>query len=69
MHGELRQRCWEVDFTSRFEDVLAANRLAAFIYFTCQGNLLMQAGEEFGRTKLGEVRWRTLEIWWNIIRA
>ena len=54
MHGELRQRCWEVDFTSRFEDVLAANRLAAFIYFTCQGNLLMQAGEEFGRTKLGE---------------
>lgn len=54
MHRELRRRCWEADFTSRFEDVLAANRLAAFIYFTCQGNLLMQAGEEFGRTKLGE---------------
>ncbi len=54
MHKELRQHCWETDFTSRYEDVLAANRLAAFIYFTCQGNLLMQAGEEFGRTKLGE---------------
>ncbi len=42
------------DFTRHYEDVLAANRLAAFIYFTCQGNLFMQAGEEFGRTKLGE---------------
>ncbi len=48
MHGK------DPDFTRRYEDVLAANRLAAFIYFTCQGNLFMQAGEEFGRTKLGE---------------
>ncbi len=44
----------ESDFTRRYEDVLAANKLAAFIYFTCQGSLFMQAGEEFGRTKLGE---------------
>lgn len=41
-------------FTNKYEDVLAANKLAAFIYFTCQGNLFFQAGEEFGRTKLGD---------------
>lgn len=44
----------EPDFTKRYEDVLAANKLAAFIYFTCQGKLFLQAGEEFGRTKNGE---------------
>ena len=43
-----------VDFTEPYEDVMAANKLAAFIYFTCQGSLFMQAGEEFGRTKFGE---------------
>ena len=26
----------------------------AFIYFTCQGHLFFQAGEEFGRTKFGD---------------
>lgn len=35
-------------------DILRANKLAALIYFTCQGHLLFQAGEEFGRTKLGD---------------
>ena len=44
----------EPDFEKRYEDVLAANKLAAFIYFTCQGKLFLQAGEEFGRTKGGE---------------
>jgi len=44
----------EPDFTKCYEDVLTANKLAAFIYFTCQGNLFLQAGEEFGRTKGGE---------------
>lgn len=44
----------ESDFSVRYEDVLAANKLAAFIYFTCQGNLFMQAGEEFARTKFGD---------------
>lgn len=44
----------EPDFTKKYEDVLAANKLAAFIYFTCQGKLFLQAGEEFGRTKAGE---------------
>ncbi len=48
MHGE------KADFDRRYEDVLAANKLAAFIYFTCQGNLFLQAGEEFARTKQGE---------------
>ena len=42
------------EFEKKYEDVLSANKLAAFIYFTCQGNLFMQAGEEFGRTKWGE---------------
>ena len=36
------------------EDLLAQNKLAAFICFTCQGNLFLQAGEEFARTKLGD---------------
>lgn len=48
LHGEKK------DFGERHEDVLAANKLAAFLYFTCQGNLFLQAGEEFGRTKQGE---------------
>ncbi|MCM1191602.1 MAG: type I pullulanase [Butyrivibrio sp.] len=34
--------------------ILAANKLAAFICFTCQGRLFLQAGEEFGRTKFGD---------------
>lgn len=54
MHREEFKTDGEDCFTRPYEDVLAANRLAAFIYFTCQGNLLMQAGEEFARTKLGE---------------
>lgn len=48
MHGE------KADFDRKYADVLSANKLAAFIYFTCQGNLFFQAGEEFGRTKQGE---------------
>ena len=42
------------DFTVKRQDILAANKLAAFIYSTCQGRLFLQAGEEFGRTKLGD---------------
>ena len=41
-------------FTKKEEDILAANKLAAMIYFTCQGHVFFQAGEEFGRTKLGD---------------
>lgn len=37
-----------------YSDILAANKLAALIYFTCQGHIFLQAGEEFGRTKFGE---------------
>jgi len=43
-----------VDFDTLRADILERNKLAAFICFTCQGRLFMQAGEEFGRTKLGE---------------
>ncbi|MBD5150160.1 MAG: type I pullulanase [Oscillibacter sp.] len=42
------------DFNKLRPDLLERNKLAAFIYFTCQGMLFMQAGEEFGRTKHGE---------------
>ena len=42
------------DFDKLRTDLLERNKLAAFIYFTCQGRLFMQAGEEFGRTKLGD---------------
>lgn len=42
------------EYSTKHEDVLEVNKLAAFIYFTCQGHLFMQAGEEFGRTKFGD---------------
>lgn len=42
------------DYYKVEERVLRANKLAAFIYFTCQGHLFFQAGEEFGRTKEGD---------------
>ena len=43
-----------MDFRKPYEDVCRANKLAAMIYFCSQGHLFMQAGEEFGRTKLGD---------------
>lgn len=42
------------DLERLWAKVLDQNKLAAFIYFTCQGRPFFQAGEEFGRTKLGE---------------
>ena len=42
------------DFRKLRAGILERNRLAAFLYFTCLGRLFMQAGEEFGRTKLGD---------------
>ncbi|MDO5337953.1 MAG: type I pullulanase [Eubacteriales bacterium] len=41
------------DFLTRDEEVLRANKMAAAIYFTCQGSLFFLAGEEGARTKLG----------------
>lgn len=41
-------------FEMPYRDILARNKLVALIYFTCQGHIFFQAGEEFGRTKLGE---------------
>jgi len=43
-----------VSYQDSRDDLLAQNRLAAFICFTCQGNIFFQAGEEFARTKLGD---------------
>ena len=47
-------RLESADFDKFRADILDRNKLAAFIYFTCLGRLFMQAGEEFGRTKLGD---------------
>ena len=41
------------DFEGCGEDIKRANRLAAAIYFSCQGRIFIHAGEEFGRTKGG----------------
>lgn len=45
--------CPEAGFYERNEDVMKAYRLAAAIYFTCQGRLFFLSGEEFARTKEG----------------
>ncbi len=42
------------DYLEPKPEILAANKLAALICFTCQGHLFFQAGEEFGRTKFGD---------------
>lgn len=44
----------ETVFAKKHDDILKANKLAALMYFTCQGHIFFQAGEEFGRTKLGD---------------
>lgn len=43
-----------VDYTVKDSKVLKANKLTAAILFTCKGIPFIQAGEEFGRTKLGD---------------
>lgn len=42
------------EFAQKDQQILDANKLCAFIYFTCQGHIFIHAGEEFGRTKLGD---------------
>ena len=41
------------DFTGFQPTILRANRLAAAMYFCCQGNVFMLSGEEFARSKEG----------------
>lgn len=43
----------EKNFTGNDPSIQQANRLAAAIYFSCQGRIFIHAGEEFGRTKAG----------------
>lgn len=43
----------EADFDTMNPDVLAANKLAAAICYTCQGRMFLLSGEEFARTKQG----------------
>lgn len=40
-------------FLTRDGEVLRANKMAAAVYFTCQGSLFFLAGEEGARTKMG----------------
>lgn len=42
------------DFERRYEEVVRANKMAAAVYFTCQGRIFFLAGEEGARTKLGD---------------
>ena len=46
-------RCGRNVFYERPEEVIRAYKLAASIYFTCQGHLFFLSGEEFARTKEG----------------
>lgn len=69
----------EEDYLMPREDVLRTNKLAALIYFTCQGHLFLQAGEEFGRTKFGDensyrsadrtnmLRWKQREVFHDLV--
>lgn len=43
----------EKNFTGNSPAIQQLNRLAAAIYFSCQGSIFIHAGEEFGRTKGG----------------
>ena len=43
----------EKKFTGSDPQIQKINRLAAAIYFSCQGRIFIHAGEEFGRTKGG----------------
>lgn len=69
----------EEEYLTPYDDILAANKLAAFIYFTCQGYIFFQAGEEFGRTKFGDensyrsapevnmLRWEQTEVFRELV--
>ena len=77
MRGEEIEK--KKEYLVPYEDVLAANKLAAFIYFTCQGHVFFQAGEEFGRTKFGDensyrsapevnmLRWKQTEVFEELV--
>jgi len=43
----------ERDFETLQPRIVQANRLAAAMYFCCQGHVFLLSGEEFGRTKAG----------------
>lgn len=53
------------DFAGTDARVLRAGRLAAAILMCCQGRIFLQAGEEFGRTKLGERNTYASGAWIN----
>ncbi|MCI3007980.1 hypothetical protein FBD77_07700 [Clostridium butyricum] len=42
------------DYSIKDKELIEINKLTAAIVFTCMGNIFIQAGEEFARTKKGE---------------
>lgn len=44
----------EKDYLKKDDLLIEVNKLTAAIVFTCMGNVFLQAGEEFARTKKGE---------------
>lgn len=73
------QEMRDEEYLIPYRDILEANKLAAFIYFTCQGHVFFQAGEEFGRTKFGDdnsyrsspevnmLRWGQTEVFQELV--
>ena len=54
LYDKLVESTFEEPHFERNDRVIQLNKLAAALLFTSQGALFMQAGEEFGRTKLGD---------------
>lgn len=54
LYDKLVESTFEKPYFERNDWVIQLNKLAATLLFTSQGALFMQAGEEFGRTKLGD---------------
>lgn len=54
LYDKLVESTFDEPYFGRNDWLIQINKLAAALLFTSQGALFMQAGEEFGRTKLGD---------------
>lgn len=54
LYDKLVESTFDEPYFGRNDWIIQINKLAAALLFTSQGALFMQAGEEFGRTKLGD---------------
>ncbi|MGN1130066.1 MAG: MucBP domain-containing protein, partial [Ruminococcus sp.] len=64
----------DADYTARYSDLVAMNKLAGAITFTSQGTSFMLAGEEFCRTKKGDENsyssgFKINQIDWNFVET